>query len=298
MFYNLTTISLHDWKSYEEMRQLSTAKLSLHPIKDYLPTKTIEQGVDILEIMRNIQIFVTKYVYNMNTQIFVEQSSPNKHLNTIGIRHIANSLQTHGSGIINTTINFTYQFLRQKVYAFSQFLYDEQVKSRLMKEFRFTSEHQNEEDFMYSYERADNFNKEMRKLGLSEDGQTFMDLFRKTISHIGNAMGYIRMIRSGNIHANYNATLYLPNFDEDLFFAEMSKDGELSEVTLNAAENLEDNIKQLYKSFSDSSDYFKVRFYLKNYQATHCCIFFPRSLWKHLHHSAETIKTFIWKLSS
>lgn len=260
MFYNLTTISLHDWKSYEEMRQLSTAKLSLHPIKDYLPNKTIEQGVDILEIMRNIQVFVTKYTYNMNTQIFVEQTSPNKHLNTIGIRHIGNSLQTHGSGIINTAINFTYQFLRQKIYAFSQFLYDEQVKSRLMKEFRYTSEHQNEEDFMYSYERADNFNKEMRKLGLSEDGQTFMDLFRKTISHIGNAMGYIRMIRSGNMHANYNATLYLPNFDEDLFFVEMSKEGKLRDITLNAAENLEDTIHHLYKSFSDSSDYFKVFF--------------------------------------
>ena len=44
----------------------------------------------------------------------MEQTSNSKHLNTISIRHIANSIRTHGSGIINTTVNFTYQFLRKK----------------------------------------------------------------------------------------------------------------------------------------------------------------------------------------
>ena len=37
-------------------------------------------------------------------QIFVEKSSNNKHLNTINIRHIANSIRTHGTGIMNTTV--------------------------------------------------------------------------------------------------------------------------------------------------------------------------------------------------
>ena len=38
-------------------------------------------------------------------QIFVEHSSNNKHLNTINIRHIANSIRTHGTGIMNTTVS-------------------------------------------------------------------------------------------------------------------------------------------------------------------------------------------------
>ena len=38
-------------------------------------------------------------------QIFIEHSSNNKHLNTINIRHIANSIRTHGTGIINTTVS-------------------------------------------------------------------------------------------------------------------------------------------------------------------------------------------------
>ena len=114
----------------------------------------------MLEIMRNIHVFVSRYLYNLNNQvrkcifvqfnnqcfemipetfvvflfqIFVELASNNKHLNTINIRHIANSIRTHGSGIMNTTVNFTYQFLRKKFFIFSQFLYDEHIKARLIK---------------------------------------------------------------------------------------------------------------------------------------------------------------------
>ena len=63
------------------------------------------QGLDVLEIMRNIHVFVSKYLYNLNNQIFVERTSNNKHLNTINIRHIANSIRTHGIGIMNTTVS-------------------------------------------------------------------------------------------------------------------------------------------------------------------------------------------------
>jgi hypothetical protein len=34
--------------------------------------------VDALEIMRNIHVFVTRYNYNLNNQIFVERNSNNK----------------------------------------------------------------------------------------------------------------------------------------------------------------------------------------------------------------------------
>uniref|UniRef100_W8BNL3 WASH complex subunit 7 n=1 Tax=Ceratitis capitata TaxID=7213 RepID=W8BNL3_CERCA len=259
MFYNLTTISLHDWKTYEEMRHLANTRLMLKPVEDYLPNQTLEQGIDILEIMRKIHIFVSKYVYNMNSQIFVEQRSGNKHLDSIGIRHVANSLRTHGTGVINTTVNFTYQFLRQKFYTFSQFLYDEQIKSRLMKELRAYAEHKQAKSYpLYAYERADAFNKDVRKLGLSNDGQTYMDLFRKVITHVGNAMGYIRLVRSGSIHANYSASLFLPKFDENLQFVTACREQNLHDVTVTAAENFEVNISNLVKSFSDSTDYFKL----------------------------------------
>lgn len=105
MFYNLTTISMHDWRTYGQMRNDARHKFRLDTVEDHLPTQTLEQGLDVLEIMRNIHHFVSKYLYNLNNQIFIEKNSNNKHLNTINIQHIANSLRTHGIGIINTTVN-------------------------------------------------------------------------------------------------------------------------------------------------------------------------------------------------
>lgn len=191
MFYNLTTISMHDWRTYGQMRNDARHKFRLDTVEDHLPTQTLEQGLDVLEIMRNIHHFVSKYLYNLNNQIFIEKSSNNKHLNTINIQHIANSLRTHGIGIINTTVNFTYQFLHKKFYAFSQFLYNEQIQSRLMKDlkwFRESNVEKPEEHQIYSYERASSFNKGIRRLGISENGQSLLDLFRQLITHIGESL--------------------------------------------------------------------------------------------------------------
>ncbi|EMP29886.1 WASH complex subunit 7 [Chelonia mydas] len=145
-FYNLTTVALHDWATYSEMRNLATQRYGLIMTEAHLPSQTLEQGLDVLEIMRNIHVFVSRYLYNLNNQIFIERTSNNKHLNTINIRHIANSIRTHGTGIMNTTVNFTYQFLRKKFYIFSQFMYDEHIKSRLIKDIRFFREVKDQND--------------------------------------------------------------------------------------------------------------------------------------------------------
>merc|ERR1719367_2086064 len=161
MFYNLTTVSLHNWRTYGEMREAARTRLDLETVEDNLPSQTVEQGLDVLEMMRNIQVFTAGYNYNMNSQVFVEQTSNNKHLNTISIRHIANSIRTHGSGIINTTVNFTYQFLRKKFVVFSQFLYDEHIKSRLIRDIRHfrESRSQGQGQRGYPFDRASKFNR-------------------------------------------------------------------------------------------------------------------------------------------
>ena len=105
VFYNLTTVALHNWRTYGEMRALAMHKFNAETVDDHLPAQTLEQGLDVLEIMRNIHVFVSRYLYNLNNQIFVEETSDNKHLNTINIRHIANSIRTHGTGIMNTTVS-------------------------------------------------------------------------------------------------------------------------------------------------------------------------------------------------
>lgn len=55
--------------------------------------------------MRNLNLFVSKYSYNLSNQIFIENNSTSKHLNTINIKHISNSIRIHGTGIMSTTVS-------------------------------------------------------------------------------------------------------------------------------------------------------------------------------------------------
>mgnify|MGYP001015533302 CR=1 FL=1 len=103
-FYNLNTVALYDWQVYGEMRNLAFEKYGLELQEVHLPGQTLEQGLDVLMIMRSLPIFVGRFSYNMNNEIFIEKSSENKTLDTINITHVANSIRTHGIGIMNTTV--------------------------------------------------------------------------------------------------------------------------------------------------------------------------------------------------
>ncbi|XP_061108676.1 WASH complex subunit 4 isoform X2 [Conger conger] len=257
-FYNLTTVALHDWATYSEMRNLATQRYGLLMTEAHLPSQTLEQGLDVLEIMRNIHVFVSRYLYNLNNQIFIERTSNNKHLNTINIRHIANSIRTHGTGIMNTTVNFTYQFLRKKFYIFSQFMYDEHIKSRLIKDIRFFRETKDQSDQKYPFERAEKFNRGIRKLGITPDGQSYLDQFRQLISQIGNAMGYVRMIRSGGLHCCSSAIRFVPDLEDIVNFEELVKEEGLSEETQKAASVLDSVLGDLTSNSAEGTEYFKM----------------------------------------
>ena len=80
-FYNLNTVALHDWRVYAEMRNLALEKYNLHLNEVHLPgTSHYSESLDILEVMRNIHVFVARYNYNMNTQIFIERAFDQKHV--------------------------------------------------------------------------------------------------------------------------------------------------------------------------------------------------------------------------
>ena len=53
---------------------------------------------------------------------------------------------------------------------------------------RFFKETKEQSDQKYPFERAEKFNKGIRKLGLTPDGHTYLDQFRVLISQIGNAI--------------------------------------------------------------------------------------------------------------
>jgi WASH complex subunit 7 len=266
LFYNLTTISLKDWRTYEEMRRLAQRKYFLDTVDDHLPTQNLEQGIDVLQIMRNIHLFVSRFNYNLNNQIFVESiANKNQHFNTIRINNIANSLSTHGFGIINTTINFVYQFLRKKLSIFSQVVYDERIKSRLTREMKILRENvaaADKNSQVFTFERAHSLHEYIKNLESFEGNQTLMDKIRALISSIGNSLGYIRMIKSGINHVNSNSISFVPSSlaadddDEEHDFVKMSSG--LSGNTITASECLQKDIGSSMKKIVEGSLYFKV----------------------------------------
>ena len=221
-FYNLTTVALHDWRTYADMRSLAAEKLGLDLMNNFLPMGSLDQGLDVLQIMRNIHIFVARFTYNLNTQQFIEfkPDKSSKHLNTIGIKSIASSIKQHGLGVLNTTVNFTYQFLAKKFHIFSQFLFDDYIVAHLGREHRWFRRHKHDENInnCYPYERARKFVVEIRKLGLNAHNKSFLDQFRILITEIGNALGYVRMVRSASMYYCSEAVKFLPEFENVISF--------------------------------------------------------------------------------
>jgi len=137
-------------------------------------------------------------------------------------------------------VNFTFQFLKQKFVIFSQFLFDEHIKPQLMRDIRYFNENKETVKSMYPYDRAEKFVRDIKKLGLlGPENQTYLDKFRVLITEIGNAMGYIRMIRSGGLLYTSNAIRFVPNLEEIAKFGEFL--GELGPAiapdTLQAAKS-------------------------------------------------------------
>lgn len=258
-FYNTNTVVLSDWRVYEEMRNLARDKYNLTLTEAHLPGQTHDQGLDVLVIMKRLHEFVLKYDYNLNTQVFIERQSDSKVLNTIGIVHIANSIRTHGTGIMNTAVNSTYQFLRKKFVQFSQFLYDDHIKLRLHKDMQFCTEHKDEMGFKYPFDRADRFNKDIRSLGVTEvQNLSYLDRFRELITQIGNAMGYVRMIRSGGLLYCSNAIKFVPDLKNIVDFEDLVAKERLAAETKTSAENLDMSIQNLTQSFEGGFEYFAL----------------------------------------
>uniref|UniRef100_A0A182VQE0 Uncharacterized protein n=1 Tax=Anopheles minimus TaxID=112268 RepID=A0A182VQE0_9DIPT len=240
VFYTLSTISPSEWRIYREMRSIVDRKYGIRLVEDQLPRTTAEdrrgprghgQDDDVLALMEDFETFIGSYGYDLHGQLFIERQQATSAggggvVNVVKIEHIANSIKRHGPGIISTVVNYAFQFLRQKLFTFSHFLYDEQIHSRLASDAKKLSTESAASTgagtsavnvssgvgtTSYTYDRALAFNRRIRNLGLSDDGETYVDLFRKLICQIGNAMAFVRMLHAGALHECTGAAEFISN---------------------------------------------------------------------------------------
>ena len=239
------------------MRSLAKQKYKLNLSEVHLPSKHLDQGMDLLEVTKKLPAFVNRFKYNLHNQFFIEATEGDeKHVAVVSYMHITNSLRTHGLGLINTTINTTYRLLAKKFQIFSQFLYDDHIYSQLVKDRKFFENNREQLNQMYQYDRAETFLRDVRKLGMLEKNMTLIDKFRLLITQIGNTLGLIRMIKTAGLNLTATRTQFIPNTQNIPKIMELAE--KYSDTSKSAAALLDEIMESLTKNFSADTEYFQI----------------------------------------
>lgn len=159
---------------------------------------------------------------------------------------------------MGTVINTFYKFLVKKLNIFNEFLYDEFIHNPLMQEQRYFKKNKDKLENMYPYERAENMSRTIKRLGMTKGGTSYLDKFRALITHIGNALGYVRMIRSASLKDNANLIKYIPIFVESIKFEDVADELGIHGETYESLKMFDMCIKNLFKQAEDAGDYLRM----------------------------------------
>ncbi|KAJ6648574.1 WASH complex subunit 4 [Pseudolycoriella hygida] len=242
MFYKLKAVALTDGRTYGDMRCLAEKKCNLETVDDHLPTKTLDQGLDLLFVMRNLDEFITNYSYDMQNQEFFKKLG--KKVETLTVGHMINALRTHGLGIVYISTHNGYQQFIHVMESVLQYFYHRNVKSRLQRDIKYVmNEHKTER---YSYKKASDLLDDLQNIEQSLHIPSIYNIIVK----IGNIMAYIRTIKSAIKNCEASTMMYTHNNREKL---KMNDENDLIDVTRAALNNFE-NIKN---ASTDEVTYFK-----------------------------------------
>ena len=90
-------------------------------------------------------------------------------------------------------------------------------------------------------------NRSIKRLGTTGKGVTYLDKFRQLIASIGNALGYVRMIRSASLKDNANFMKYIPEIISKIKFDEVAADLDFHGETIESIKVFDMCIKNLFK---------------------------------------------------
>lgn len=111
---------------------------------------------------------------------------------------------------------------------------------------------------MYPYERAEKMNKNIKRLGTTGKGVSYLDRFRQLITGIGNALGYVRMIRSASLKDNAALLKYIPEIVNSIKFEDVARDLDIQGETIESIKLFDMCIKNLFKQADDAGDYLRM----------------------------------------
>ena len=258
-FYKMTTLNLNDWKTYQQMRVLAKSKYDLNLHEIFLPSQTLEQGKDILQIIRKLPTFVKSYTHNLHSQNFIEvikDKTESNNVNVIGVQQILNSLYTHGTGIVNSVVNATYQFLTRILQKVLGILGDDYIKSLLKDERIYWDKNKTTIEYNYPYQHGEELLTKIKAVTTGYSTE-IMEQLLKIVKQIGNAVALTRCIRTALMDYNsQNANLLTAgNFDD---FTKMTSTItlEVDALAANPSSISNNMLMNAQNSFNDSNKMF------------------------------------------
>jgi len=148
-------------------------------------------------------------------------------------------------------------FIWKKFQEFSELLRDDYISSYFSKERRWFKTHKT-----YPFDRVVTFLRDIRKQDLNDDGYTFLDRFRTLLTEIGNALGFVRMIRSARMNFCSEGILFISDsgvkfqhrIEVTMKQAEIEENvSQFSTETIKAAKNVDDVISTMLQDGTDDN---------------------------------------------
>ena len=240
------------------MSALAREKYRITVLPTHLPSQTLEQGVDIIMLIRNINTYTSKYMYNLHMQTFVQLTPETKQIKSVGVRQVHHSLKTHGVGILSTAINHIYKFLMKQYEKFSEFLNDDMINSPLLIEAKWFRTNKESVTQRYPFERADKIAKVIKNLGVLEGGATVLDKFRLLITKVGNTLGYVRMIRNASIKDSSDLFKFMPKHIDKLKLEEELAENQVEGEPMECGKMFDRAVGLLFEQEKDATDYLRL----------------------------------------
>lgn len=314
--YNLTALAPSDWFTYDSIINLARHKYDLKFVDSQLPTQNLDHGLDLLDITRNLALFVSRYGYDLTNQLFIEKcsnrlstssassmvsgvsiltgnmvtSSANQMLNVVQIKHVSKSLQMHGYGLLNSSVNCTYQVMKRLINLISKQFSDDKLRAILTKEqqlinsnrillqenVRMKQQQQQQEkkqQISLTFDKANkiakrfklnaiNASENQNHLNLTSIGVD-LDSIRQSITQLGNLLAFIRILKSGALNSASRSVDYLPDLG-DLSFLRLEKfvNSEFeyyqADSLQKAALNFDQCLADLEENFSSKTNYLAI----------------------------------------